>query len=299
MLRKRYIVRSTSILARALGILEERMRALLFPRVFRLKNFRQKLFSLFLNFAPYGSPSSPSPAGGRGSPRGAWGGSRGDAGNPVRGVLTSLLVKQCLYTCIMRLDCDNCGKETPHTQCGEALEHEVVDTGDDYPPLEVQWTHTLAQCDVCNNVSLYVSDDFNPEEFSQLYPAKKNLDDVPEEIRNSYVEARKVRGASPVAFVVMAGRTLEYICKDKNASGKDLKQKLDDLSAKDIIPKTLAEMSHVLRDQRNKGAHAVDEKITTYDARTVNDFLLAVIEYVYIAPAKLAKIKQRTKEKNA
>ncbi|MES2225912.1 MAG: DUF4145 domain-containing protein [Patescibacteria group bacterium] len=193
----------------------------------------------------------------------------------------------------MRLECDNCGKATPHTQCGKAVEHEKVDVDDDFPPFEIQWNYIFAQCDVCADVCLFVSGDYDPEDITQLFPVKKDLKDVPEGVRISYSEAKRVKGASPVAFAVMVRRTLEYICRDKGASGKDLKQKLDDLSAKGIIPETLAKMSHVLRDRGNQGAHAVDEKMTSHDARTLDDFLLAVIEYVYIAPAKLAKTQTK------
>lgn len=198
----------------------------------------------------------------------------------------------------MRLECDNCGKVTPHTKCGTANEHEEIDSSDDFPSLQIQWTHLLAQCEVCENVSLFLYGDYAPEEISRLYPIEKDLGDVPDEVRVSYREAQKVKGASPIAFSVMVRRTLEFVCHDKGAIGKDLKNKLDDLSSKGIIPDTLAKMSHVLRDRGNKGAHAITEKITPYEARTLDDFLMAVIEYVYIAPAKLQKLEDTQIPKN-
>jgi hypothetical protein len=193
----------------------------------------------------------------------------------------------------LKLDCDTCGRKTPQTRNGLASSTEQIEDfyGEDTAPLDIQWNYLFTQCDVCEDVSLYASNNFSFEEV-RIYPQKKELSGIPKDIQMTYQEAKKVKNISPTAFAVMARRTLEAICIDQSAEGKNLKDKLDNLSSRGIIPATLARMSHVLRGFGNAGAHAGSEKVTIHEAHVMEDFLLAVIEYVYIAPAKLASIEK-------
>ena len=179
----------------------------------------------------------------------------------------------------MKIHCSNCGKETSHTQRGSATETEELEMGDGgiYP---AEWTLLLGEAD---------------GDLTQLYPYQKNLSAVPERIRNAYKSAEKIINISPEGFCVLTRRALEAICDDQEAKGKDLNEKLNDLNSKDIIPATLLKMSHQIRTVGNAGAH-MDEFIPNLqDARIMDEFFLAVTEYVYIVPEKLQKVEQRLK----
>jgi Domain of unknown function (DUF4145) len=200
----------------------------------------------------------------------------------------------------LRIHCDTCGHITPHIRRGSASNTEELESGDSgMPPFVLEYSYTFTQCDVCREVSLSVySEEWSDDESVQLYPHRKDVTGTPPEIKAAYQEAKKVKSASPAAFAVMIRRTLEFVCLDQKAKGDDLKEQLDDLGAKNIIPGTLAKMSHVLRDVGNAGAHAGKQKITAHEANVMEDFLLAVIEYVYVAPAKLTRIQEeRAKSK--
>jgi len=193
----------------------------------------------------------------------------------------------------MKIHCSNCGKETSHTQRGSATETEELEMGDGgiYP---AEWTLLLVQCDGCGSTSLYVVGEADGD-LTQLYPYQKNLSAVPERIRNAYKSAEKIINISPEGFCVLTRRALEAICDDQEAKGKDLNEKLNDLNSKDIIPATLLKMSHKIRTVGNAGAH-MDEFIPNLqDARIMDEFFLAVTEYVYIVPEKLQKVEQRLK----
>jgi len=86
---------------------------------------------------------------------------------------------------------------------------------------------------------------------------------------------------------------LEYICVDQKASGKDLYGKLQDLITKGILPGYFGDITDLLRVVGNLGAHASDKTLDIWDAELIDEFFRFVIEYVYVAPAKIKRMKER------
>jgi hypothetical protein len=41
------------------------------------------------------------------------------------------------------------------------------------------------------------------------------------------------------------------------------------------------------------GAHATDEDLSQWDAELIDDFFRSVVEYVYVAPAKIRRMQRR------
>ena len=91
----------------------------------------------------------------------------------------------------------------------------------------------------------------------------------------------------------MAGLTLEAICEYEQARGSSLAERLNHLVAEERIPKTLAEMAHHLRPLRNMGAHLTEEEIHPEDVPVIIDFVEAILEYLYVAPAKIRAVQER------
>jgi len=85
---------------------------------------------------------------------------------------------------------------------------------------------------------------------------------------------------------------LEALCSDRAAKGQSLFEKLKDLSAKAEIPPVLAEMTDALRLIGNIGAHGIDDSVHPLQASAIDGFFKAIIEYVYVAPAKLREFKE-------
>lgn len=48
----------------------------------------------------------------------------------------------------------------------------------------------------------------------------------------------------------------------------------------------------------NLGAHASDHEIDTWDAELLDDFFRSVVDYVYIVPSKIERLKQRFASRN-
>ena len=161
----------------------------------------------------------------------------------------------------------------------------------------------LLLCPACRKVLLLEKkwDTFNIDfetgyevEEELLYPANIiTTEGLPEKVRKSFEAALRVRNVEPNAFAVLIGRTLEFICKDRNAKGKNLNEKLDYLSSIQDIPGSLAKMAHSIRALRNIGAHASDDNITESDVPVLIQFTESILDYVYRAPARLEAVKRR------
>jgi hypothetical protein len=58
----------------------------------------------------------------------------------------------------------------------------------------------------------------------------------------------------------------------------------------------LAEMAQQLKELRNLGAHDAEDEVTNEDVPTIISFLEAILEYLYVAPAKIAVVRARLKK---
>jgi hypothetical protein len=79
---------------------------------------------------------------------------------------------------------------------------------------------------------------------------------VPEKILESFEEALTCHAnACFKAAAIMVRRTLEEICGNRNAEGKDLKARISSLGSKITVPKELLEAADELRILGNDAAH--------------------------------------------
>ncbi len=209
------------------------------------------------------------------------------------------------------IQCGHCGKRTVFHVRGQGTKYGAV--LDD--PHKTQWdgqtitTWRILECAVCLKPTLveetveysfdqgfYRAAEIDAAEAVVLYPepgARTALTNLPTAIEKAYRGALAVQDIEPNLCAVAAGRTLEAVCKHEKAIGKTLAEKLDDLVKSDRIPRTLAEMAHQLRQIRNLGAHATEDEVTELDVPIILHFVEAILEYLYVAPAKIAAVQAR------
>ncbi len=197
------------------------------------------------------------------------------------------------------INCEHCGNKTPHEIViitnGPS---DIIEMHDD-STLDIETYYIVVKCGSCSEVSLFwdwdpSGDVGNLNKAKLIYPVVKNFSgDVPELITQDHDESKKVIRISPLAFSVLIRRALERVCIDKAANGSTLKNKLDDLAQKGIIPESLAKMANAIRHIGNISAHITDERISYVEAKILDDLFVAIIEYVYIAPAKLKRLSDR------
>jgi hypothetical protein len=161
------------------------------------------------------------------------------------------------------------------------------------------YQYNLLLCLACKEVTLwkyfeaeYEGPEDNPIE--TLYPlTKSRLSGLPYRIQNAYEIALKVRVIDANAYAVLLGRILEMVCEDREAKGRDLFKKLQDLAEKGEIPAKLVGVADNLRHLRNVGAHASLGELTKDEIPILDDLCRAILEYVYSAPYLAEKAEQR------
>ena len=210
-----------------------------------------------------------------------------------------------MYTCY------SCGNETHHklvfTHTATLL-YEQIYENIYYEPFE----YFVYSCGVCEG--LLILGGFHHElvgdisDYQRLYPKGPSLVppphllgkefEVPEKLIQVYEKAWPLRINNPEAFTNQVRRALEYICVDQGANGSNLFRKLQDLSGKGIFPETVADLASQIRIIGNIGSHASETEIDIWDAILIDELFRTIIDYVYIAPSKLERLKERFSSRN-
>jgi len=151
-------------------------------------------------------------------------------------------------------------------------------------------------CETCEQILVY--DGIARAEvdaWPQLrYPERESLDpSVPEPIRETYQEAARVKRNAPRAFALLIRRAVEAICDDRDVPAGNLASRLRTLSQRGDVPPVLAEMTDVLRLLGNIAAHGSPDSVKVPMTWAIDDFFRAIVQYVYVAPSKLADFKAR------
>ncbi len=110
----------------------------------------------------------------------------------------------------------------------------------------------------------------------------------------SFIEGIKcLNVGAPFAAVVMFRKCLQIIVEDKGAKGRDLKTKIQSLTISGTLTETLESFSTVIREVGNDGAHPNIFSPSIQDAKDILDFLLLLINQLYILPEKAKQLKDR------
>ena len=155
----------------------------------------------------------------------------------------------------------------------------------------------LYQCPVCKKPTLVreswdigMPDDYFDETIE--YPSQyADYTGVPNEIRDAFESAIKTKGIDWSICLLSLRRTLEMICKDKNAVGKNLESKIQDLINKKVLPDMLDDACWIIRQTGNDAAHADDVKYYPYQVEQIIRYLGTIIDYLYSLPIKISKMK--------
>ncbi len=168
---------------------------------------------------------------------------------------------------------------------------------------KIQEQFYLAICGTCKGALLYSGDFGVPvsmeEVFKQSYliwPQQKILSEkIPEKIRRYYEEAIRIKMIAPNAYAGQIRKCLEALCDDRNIKQGSLFIRLDELALRGEIPKHFIEMANILRFFGNIGVHSIETN-TPIPVDTIEDFFIAIIEYVYGFPSRIEEIKQSYKK---
>jgi hypothetical protein len=134
----------------------------------------------------------------------------------------------------------------------------------------------------------------------QLWPPSLRLPpEAPARVREIYEEARSVMRRSPSSFVVQIGRALEAVTSDRGTQGHTLNERLNWLIKEGHLPEVFGEMGHISRMFRNWGAHDTEIDVESEDVEVADEFFKAIIEYLYVAPAKVSRVQSLIQQRQS
>ncbi|PIQ29381.1 MAG: hypothetical protein COW63_13370 [Bacteroidetes bacterium CG18_big_fil_WC_8_21_14_2_50_41_14] len=189
--------------------------------------------------------------------------------------------------------CQHCGNET-----SQHILHQEIQAAEGFDSIG----HTLSYldylcftvCKTCKNYSFFSIVDGNVGNEFSLYPLEQSIHiSIPEAVRKAYNEALRVKKVSPSAFLMLIRKSLEIICKEKDAKGGNLKQKIEYLNKMGQIPKLISDVANSTRSLGNLGAHELHFDWKNKDVEIINDLFQALIEFLYIIPYKLSKLTKK------
>lgn len=191
--------------------------------------------------------------------------------------------------------CSSCGNKGMMEEVA-SFDH-VVGGVDEHGLAYLDFTelYQLFCCPICDNVilmnTLYDGPDDDIHYFDPEYCYQHITTDflgVPEKIKTAFESACATKGIDSAICVLSLRRTLEMICKDKNAVGDNLKKKIDDLVSRSVLPSAMADVCTVVRRYGNEGAHGDELKLSSIELDHIIRYVSTVIEYTYSLPLRVS-----------
>ena len=199
----------------------------------------------------------------------------------------------------VRAACEKCGDGIAHLIEAELQEHNSEDYHGGH---SFEWIdrYQIIRCAGCKRISFRKtqsnSEDFDPHtgdhpETVELFPSRvdgrapvNDYELLPAALQRIYLETLKaLNGDQPVLAGIGIRAIVETVCKDKSATGKNLKKKIDDLVSKHVLTKEGADILQKLRVLGNKAAH----EVKPHDTRQLGfalDVVDNLVSSVYILP---------------
>ena len=205
--------------------------------------------------------------------------------------------------------CDNCKRETRNDAYVPEISDEYTDQ-----------MYQLCRCAVCNKPFFFAfqrpkpdQDEVNPKPIplmSGMYPqvinapSSKDLifsypihvkeadKSIPDNIRKSYEQAiRCMMFDAPDAAFAMLRKTLQRICKNKNAKEETLPDQINE-----IMPEELKAEAREVKKWGDIGAHSEYDvpNVNIEQVKEVKEFMDKILLSLYIHPNKLKNSKKKT-----
>lgn len=124
-------------------------------------------------------------------------------------------------------------------------------------------------------------------------------ENIPDKVLNAFTEATiSYSNNCFIASAIMIRKTLEEICLDRGATGKNLYARLEDLGTKIVIPKELIEGMQELRLLGNDAAHIESNtfnEVGKVEVEISIEFTKEILKAVYQYESLLGKIRSLKK----
>jgi hypothetical protein len=118
----------------------------------------------------------------------------------------------------------------------------------------------------------------------------------PADVGNYWVEARRsIEGKNWTAAGLMARSAVQLVARVHGATGKNLKEEIDDLADKGLILPSMKEFAHEVRVLANEGTHPQPgtKGTSEKDAKDVVEFLSFLMTVMYNLPEQIKEYRKR------
>ena len=207
------------------------------------------------------------------------------------------------------LECSHCGNKTPHGKIFEYVHPMLFDEMDDQRYTE-EYRWLGFSCSTCGGFNLY--GDFlkypttRDLARSKLYPRGSDLlpparvlnpgDPVPLDIVELYEQIWPLRQRSPAAFIGQIKRLLMDVCDEQEVTGEDFSSRMMNLLSLERTPGACHEnLNRIVTLLDGLGDIRGDARLNVWDVQIVDDFFRTVLELVYLVPAKIKSIADKTR----
>ena len=118
----------------------------------------------------------------------------------------------------------------------------------------------------------------------------------PEAVGRFWLQAkRNLNEKNSDAAAVMARSATQIALREQSATGSNLKQELDDLATRGLLPPLMKDWAHAVRELGNDSAHPKPTATPTSsrDAADIVAFLDFMLEYLYALPKRINEHRAR------
>src|ERR1700686_2440867 len=204
------------------------------------------------------------------------------------------------------LVCEKCGQETSHAVlCGilstDSSPHDDVHVGTEYLVVQCMGCRIVSFCEESWSSELDDPETGQAAISRSLFPprivGRPPLRDVwclPGQIRQVYDETRAAIIAHlPVLAGIGIRAIIETVCKEKNATGKNLKEKINSLADLRLIAKREGEILHSLRFMGNAAAHETKAH-SSEELNTGFDIVEHLLNTVYLLERQQYRLQRES-----
>jgi len=222
------------------------------------------------------------------------------------GKITKTYTLTTEHTENQKLICRECSRETSHSIIATYSENGSEEV---YGPNTVDWNiqNQIIQCLGCETVSFRVlstnSEDYDIDEDGmyyneniKFYPSRSeglkeiNVYMLPYNVQCIYKETiLAIENEQNVLAGIGVRALIETICKDQEAEGRDLNQKINSLQKKSILTIEGAETLHKLRALGNEAAHEVKAQ-NKQQLQLAIKIIEHMLDGTYIIPQKVSQV---------
>ena len=204
--------------------------------------------------------------------------------------------------------CFHCGNETPMKQTGE---YDWGSRDEEYGNFDFLFEYKMFACPICHKITLIET--YGDEtmmkytkrgevewysEDTVLFPISNiDSDSIPKKVKESFEAALKIKDIDKNVCLMALRHTLELILKDKGATKWGLKEKIEEIAEKGLLPEVLKEASALTKILGDSAAHDKGLQIDEYDVSSMAEFVEYIIEYLYIVPNKIERYKEKLSAK--